>query len=106
MIGEEEEEELCMDLIRFLKKALNRIAQNDREQVRKWAPERNLEFCCSHCGLNHEARDFMRATLLRLLDQVEKHENYIDFIKDNQFLTQQAYETINEQIKNKKLPAE
>ena len=100
----EEENVICIDLIRFLEKVLNRIAQVDRNQTRKWAPENKLELCCSHCGLNHEARDFIRAMLLRLLDQLEKHENYINFLKDNQFLSQQAYETVRAKMERKKTP--
>jgi hypothetical protein len=104
IVQEEEEEVICTDLVRFLEKVLNRIAQVDRDQARKWAPEKKLEFCCSHCGLNHEARDFMRAMLLRLLDQLEKHENFIDLLKDNQFLTQQAYETLKAKVVTKNSP--
>jgi hypothetical protein len=102
IVVKDEEEELCKTLLQFIGKIFDRISQysnssNTKEQQiikEKWAPERTMDFCCSQCGLNHEARDFVRAILLGLLDQFEKNNKYIDFLKDNQLLTQEAYELI------------
>jgi hypothetical protein len=112
LVTNDEEEELCKVLLQFIGKIFDRIGQysdisgsnsissnssNKKEQQiikEKWAPERTIDFCCSQCGLNHEARDFVRAMLLGLLDQFEKNNKFIDFLKYNQLLTQEAYELI------------
>jgi hypothetical protein len=103
IVSKGEENDLCITLIKFLEKALNRIIEHDNERIRtKWAPERKIEHCCSQCGLNHEARDFMRAILLHLIDQVEKHGEFIDFMKANQFLRKEAYDNIKKEMRNLK----
>jgi hypothetical protein len=117
LVAKEEEEELCSTLLQFVEKIFNRInnqysdvsgnnnssssssngISNTKEQQtikEKWAPERTIDFCCSQCGLNHEARDFVRAMLLHLIDQFDKDKEYMDFLKDNELLTQEAYELI------------
>lgn len=44
-------------------------------------------YCCAQCGLNHEARDFMRVMLLHLIDRFEENSKFVDFINDKGFLT-------------------
>jgi hypothetical protein len=97
-----EENDLCITLLKFLEKIVNRINEYDDKQLReKWAPEKNLDRCCSQCGLHHEARDFARAVMLHLIDRLEAHPMFIDFMKNNRFLKQDAYESIMKRIKNK-----
>jgi hypothetical protein len=102
IVTKEEEDELCISLLRFLQKIVNRITEYEDEETKTWAPEKKSEGCCSQCGLHHEARDFMRATLLHLIDQVEKHDKFIDFLKGNNFLTQQAYDRVKAKNETKK----
>jgi hypothetical protein len=100
IVEKEEENELCITLLKFLEKVVNRIGEysdydsNNKQLKEKWAPEKNLDRCCSQCGLHHEARDFIRAVMLHLIDQLEKHTRFLDFMKDNKFLKQDAYERI------------
>jgi hypothetical protein len=102
IVEKEEEDELCITLLKFLEKVVNRINEHDdKELTEKWAPEKNLNRCCSQCGLHHEARDFTRAVMLHLIDQLEQHTRFIDFMKDNQFLKQDAYDRINDNRKKK-----
>jgi hypothetical protein len=101
-VTKEEEDEACISLLRFLQKMVNRISEYDDEETRIWSPEKKIERCCSQCGLHHEARDFMRAMLLHLIDQLEKHSKFIDFLKENNFLTQQAYERVKAKTETKK----
>jgi hypothetical protein len=94
LVGKEEKEELCIVLLHFLEKIFARVNDHNDNKVRKWAPERNIQHCCSHCGLNHEARDFIRALLLRLIDHLEKNDDLINYLKDNDLLTQKGFELI------------
>jgi hypothetical protein len=105
IVARDEEEELCKILLQFIEKIFNRMdiygnsdgSEEQGSRIRKrWAPGKSIDFCCSQCGLNHEARDFIRATLLHLIDQLEKYDKFIDFLKNNQYLTQEAYERIGE----------
>ena len=94
LVGKEEEEELCIVLLRYIGKILARVNNHDDAKVRKWAPERNIQHCCSQCGLNHEAHDFIRAVLLRLIDQLEKNDVVLNYLKDNDLLTQKDFELV------------
>ena len=71
-----------------------RVHDHNDKKVRKWAPERNVQHCCSQCGLNHEARDFIRAVLLVLIDQLERNHTLLNYLKDNDLLTQESFERI------------
>jgi hypothetical protein len=44
------------------------------------------DMICNYCGINHEARDFIRAILLHLIDGLETNDEYIKFLQDNKFL--------------------
>jgi hypothetical protein len=96
LVEKEEREELYLVLLSFLKKMFTRVHDHNDQKVRKWAPERNVKHCCSQCGLNHEARDFIRAVLLRLIDQLEKNSALLNYLKDNDFLTQKSFDDIVE----------
>ena len=37
---------------------------------------------CKNCGYNHERRDFIRATLLHLIDGLEINRQFIEFIRN------------------------
>jgi Zn-finger in ubiquitin-hydrolases and other protein len=115
IVGKEEEDELCTALLNFLDKTLRRINElsKDDDKIRRIVPsappspslssaglkqiDKNY-CCCSLCGLNHEARDFMRAMLLYLLDQLEENSRFIKLLKNNRFLTQEAYQRLAEKI--------
>jgi hypothetical protein len=71
-----------------------RVRDHDDKMVRKWAPERDVRYWCSQCGLNHEARDFIRAVLLRLIDQLEKNDTVLNYLKDNALLKPESFERI------------
>jgi hypothetical protein len=43
-------------------------------------PEKTPDFCCSQCGLNHEARDFIRAILLHLIDRFSPTDTGLQII--------------------------
>ena len=87
LVAKNEEEELCKSLLQVIEKIFYRINQhsgiasssNTKQQQmikEKWAPERTIDFCCTQCGLNHEARDFVRAMLLHLIDQFENNPHF------------------------------
>ena len=56
----------------------------------------------SQCGLNHEARDFIRAVLLYMIDQFEQSKNFIDFLKENELVTNDAYTNVIKKLKDLK----
>lgn len=58
------------------------------------------DMICNHCGINHEARDFIRAILLHLIDGLETNDEYIKFLQDNKFLK----EGFNPYKENRKEP--
>ncbi|MGA9150547.1 MAG: hypothetical protein WBZ36_08210, partial [Candidatus Nitrosopolaris sp.] len=64
--------------------------------------EETRDMICNGCGINHEARDFIRAILLRIVDQIETNDDYINFLWDKRFVNQQAYNSYQEIFQNSK----
>jgi predicted ArsR family transcriptional regulator len=87
----EELEELTMVLVRFIKKMVTKTFESEDDTIGQIRPRKKIEFCCSQCGLNHEARDFIRSLSLCLIDEVEKSEPYLYFLKENNFITEEAF---------------
>src|SRR5215212_11452830 len=99
-----------VQFLNFLDKTLRRISESkDDDKIRRIASSSSLpsakskqigeNYCCySLCGLNHEARDFIQAMLLYLFDQLEENSKFIKLLKNNQFLTQEAYQRLAEKI--------
>jgi ubiquitin-hydrolase Zn-finger-containing protein len=99
IVPKEEENELCIALSQFLDRSNRRISNHPSDDIRKWAPdksqsENNRNSCCAQCGINHEARDFVRAMLLHLLDHLERHDKFIEFMKTNEFINIGTYQTM------------
>jgi uncharacterized membrane protein (Fun14 family) len=108
-IEKREEDEICANLLAFLERMFRRINEHESKEIRKWIPTKssdlelvsrqseqnnsveNSDFCCTQCGINHEARDFVRAAMLHLIDHLEKNDNFIRFMKQNQFINQEIY---------------
>jgi hypothetical protein len=107
IIEKNEKDELCLYILQFIKKLFNRIYYLDKSnikncnKIKNWIPEKSMDFCCIKCGLNHEVRDFVRATLLHLIDYLEDSDDFIDFLKDNKFITIDAYKHIDSKIRKK-----
>jgi hypothetical protein len=95
---EEEKNEIFITLLDYTRKVLSRAYNND-EIKEKWAPSNDGNYCCTQCGLNHEARDFFRATLLNLIDEFEQSKVFIDFLKKQNMLSQQSYEKLESIVK-------
>jgi hypothetical protein len=89
----EEKNELFITLLDYAKKVLSR-AYNNEEIKEKWAPSNEGNYCCTQCGLNHEARDFFRAIFLNLIDEFEQSKQFMDFLKGQNMVTQHSYEKI------------
>lgn len=94
----EEKEEIFTVLLDYIIKILNR-SNNNNEIKEKWAPNKEKDYCCSQCGLNHEARDFIRGALMHLIDEFEQSKTFINFLKKEYYLNEQSYEKIEKAIK-------
>lgn len=91
--------------MQFLKKSFRLINEHQTPEIREWSPkisapiknnseirsEENKDFCCLGCGINHEARDFLRAMLLHLIDHLEKNDKFIKFMIDKQLINKERY---------------
>lgn len=96
LVEEDEQEDLYNILSQYVERMLTRIGGYDDDhkgkRAKAWSPEKSLEFCCPQCGLNHEARDFIRAILLHLIDHFQNSDKYIELLKRNGFIEQEAYD--------------
>jgi hypothetical protein len=98
LVGKDEQIDLDCVLSQFVERMLNRIAEYDDSDGNKtgeiWAPKRDSDFFCSQCGLNHEARDFIRATLMHAIDQFQSSKEYIELLKRNDLIDHEAYDLL------------
>lgn len=83
-------------LLGFIDKTLRRMRESSDDVIRRSNPNQTIDFCCPQCGINHEARDFIRASLLHLLDHFERSDSFIELMKANDLLTQDAYQRLVE----------
>jgi predicted transcriptional regulator with HTH domain len=72
--------------LEFVKYIVESVRQSDEQQI---APKEDS--VCSICGLNHEARDFIRATLLYLLDRFERSSYYLEFLREKNYVDREHY---------------
>lgn len=102
LVEEDEQEDLHNILSQYAERILTRIVGHDDgrkdKRARAWSPDRSLEFCCPQCGLNHEARDFIRAILLHLIDDFQRSGKYIELLKRNEFIKHEAYDQTKEKL--------
>jgi hypothetical protein len=76
----------------FVEKIFRRAIQSNEPLVKSTALVNNIQQCCYQCGVNHEARDFLRATSIYLIDQLQNSKPYVEFLKKNELLTEAAYQ--------------
>jgi hypothetical protein len=75
-------------LLEFVKSIVESLKESGVEQI---VPKEDISYLCSTCGLNHEARDFIRATLLYLLDQFERSSDYLEYIREKNYIDDEHY---------------
>jgi hypothetical protein len=83
------------DLLLSLVKRIHRlIRESSDEGIKQCAPTASVS--CPNCNINHEARDFVRAVLLRVVYKFETFEGYLRFLADNEYISRdyfQVYQT-------------
>ena len=104
IIEKNDQEEINNILLKTIKKIYRVTIDKD---IKNLAPSKykgrdkdKEDYRCSQCGLNHEARDFIRAVLLYMIDQFEQSKNFIDFLKENELVTNDAYTNVIKKLKD------
>jgi hypothetical protein len=64
-------------------------------------PETKKDFRCPGCGVNHEVRDFIRAILLHLIDQLEMDDTFVKFLYRNDFVSEEGYNELRKVVFSK-----
>ena len=106
LLVKEDQDEINHILLNTIKKIYRIAIESKDKDIQNLAPstykgqDKNKEdYRCSHCGLNHEARDFIRAILLYMIDQFEQSKNFIDFLKEKELVTNDAYTNVIKKLK-------
>jgi hypothetical protein len=89
---DEDADDLLGSLLHLVERIQNRMRESNDVETKLWAPSSDINHVCQMCGINHEARDFVRASLLRLIDRFETSLHYLEFMKNNQYLSQEFYQ--------------
>lgn len=74
-------------LIKILRPVMTKITSSKDPILKQLVPNADKSMLCQFCGVNHDARDFIRATLLHILDQFETSSAFMDFINEKQFIS-------------------
>jgi hypothetical protein len=92
--------ELNQLMLQIIKQIYRFTTESNDDGIKSIVPSTNEDYCCSQCGLNHEARDFIRAVLLYMIDQFEQSKDFIEFLKENGLVTQVAYDNVITKLKD------
>lgn len=86
-------------LLNLVRRVFTIIEGSNDKVIKSIAPKREStkngqtsKMHCRYCGINHEARDFIRAILLHLIDQFEISQGLIEFLNSQKLITPEAYE--------------
>ncbi len=91
LVDQQEIKTQFSSLLEFVKYIDESVKAPNERPAEKIRPENDSSYICSMCGLNHEARDFIRATLLYLLDQFERSPHYLEFLKERNYIDKKHY---------------
>jgi hypothetical protein len=69
-------------LIKILGPVMTKITSSHDPKIKRIVPNKDKNMQCQFCGVNHDARDFIRATLLHILDRFETSSMFKDLFKD------------------------
>jgi hypothetical protein len=75
-------------LLEYVKYIVESVKESGEQKI---APNGDGSQVCSTCGLNHEARDFIRASLLYLLDWFEGSSDYLEFLRERNYIDKEHY---------------
>src|SRR5215831_2694573 len=67
-------------LMKILGPVMTKITSPYDPTLKRLVPNVDKSMQCQFCGVNHDARDFIRATLLHILDQFETSSMFMDFL--------------------------
>jgi hypothetical protein len=96
LVGKNDQDEIYPLLMRLLRKAFTKIPELNNKEIEPITStlsrdkKKMIEYNCLNCGVNHEARDFIRAILLRLIDQLEINDDFINFMQERHFFNDQG----------------
>lgn len=98
-INSKERDEFVIIGLGLVAKIIQRVAESPDQDIKKYAPHTHEERLCSGCKLNHEGRDFIRAVLMYLIDELEAHPQYLDLLTSKGFLNKQKKEVMIEKMR-------
>jgi hypothetical protein len=99
LVDDKEVDEMSSHLMNFVSRTYRRTRDSSKKQIREIAPATE-NFICSSCGVNHEARDFIRAVLLHLMDHLEKTYRFAEFMKKNELIAEHTYRELIKSIES------
>jgi predicted transcriptional regulator len=86
-------------LIRILRQVMTKITSSEDPLLKQLVPTteisrdgEKISMQCKNCGVNHDARDFIRAILLHFLDEFERSSQFMEFFSEQQFISNDSYE--------------
>jgi len=95
LVDKKDQDNIFYTLNKFLDRIFRII--EDKQKSNSMAPKiKGSNLICSSCGVNHEVRDFIRALLLHIIDQLEVNDRFIELLRDNECLSPERYQTLLE----------
>ncbi len=99
LVEKDQLDEIYPLLIKLLRRVMTKITGSSNPILKEMVPmsETNrgvetMSMLCRYCRTSHEARDFIRAILLHLLDEFEATRAFVDFFSEHKFISKGSYE--------------
>jgi hypothetical protein len=96
LIEKDEDQELYRLFNRRIGNIFKKVFLSEDPLVRQMAPR--IDNFCPGCGFNHEARDFIRALMLHLMDEFERDPQFLAFLKEKNLVDDKVYSQLLEQV--------
>ena len=91
IVDPNETTDIILGIQRLINNLMSRVKDSTGSEIKKWAPtslDVNSQISyCPGCGINHESIEFIRALIMCLLEQLEKKDEFFQFLRENRFVT-------------------
>jgi len=114
LVEKHQEDEIYLSLMKLLNRVITKMSSLPHDRIlRDMSPRaesylngERTSMHCQYCDINHEARDFIRAMLLHLIDRFEMTDYYVDFLKEQQYISDEGAHNYDQLIREQKSPTE
>ncbi len=99
LVDKDQLDDLYPSLMKIVRQVWTKITSSEDPVLKQLLPRTEsvdgdrISMQCEYCRINHDARDFIRAILLHILDQFETSSAFMNFFDEQHFISKDRFET-------------